>query len=248
MRTEENMLLETKNSILEALNGDVTVETLYVQKGSFDNTTQKAITLARSKNVKVMILPEDAFKAKSATGRARGIMAIITEFVYADLKKMTEDALSSGKDATIVLLDGVEDPHNLGAIIRVADCSGANGVVIPKHRSASVNEVVIKTSAGATAHVPVSKVTNINDAIRYLKEQGFFIVSADMGGTSIYDTDLTGNIGLVIGGEGEGIHELVKKLSDKVVSIPQLGKINSLNASVATGIILYESVRQKGLR
>ncbi|OQC13620.1 MAG: putative TrmH family tRNA/rRNA methyltransferase [Firmicutes bacterium ADurb.Bin080] len=195
-----------------------------------------------------MILPEDAFKAKSATGRARGIMAIITEFVYADLKKMTEEALSSGKDATIILLDGVEDPHNLGAIIRVADCSGANGVVIPKHRSASVNEVVIKTSAGATAHVPVSKVTNINDAIRYLKEQGFFIVSADMGGTSIYDTDLTGNIGLVIGGEGEGIHELVKKLSDKVVSIPQLGKINSLNASVATGIILYESVRQKGLR
>lgn len=242
------MLLETKNSILEALNGDVTVETLYVQKGSFDNITQKAIALARGKNVKVMILPDEAFKAKSETGRARGIMAIITEFVYSDLKKMAEDALSSGKAATIVLLDGVEDPHNLGAIIRVADCSGAAGVVIPKHRSASVNEVVIKTSAGATAHVPVAKVTNINDAIRYLKDQGFMIVSADMAGTSVYDTDLTGNIGFVIGGEGEGIHELVKKLSDKVVSLPQLGKINSLNASVAAGILLYEGIRQKGLR
>lgn len=241
------MLLETKNSILEALQGDVTVETLYVQKGNFEQTTQKAITLARAKNVKIMILPQEAFKAKSETGKARGIMAIITEFTYTDLEKLTEDALASDKPATIILLDGVEDPHNLGAVIRVADCSGASGVVIPKHRSSSVTEIVIKTSAGATAHVPVSKVTNINDAIRYLKKQGFTIIAADMNGTSVYETDLTENIALIIGGEGEGVHELAKKLSDKIISLPQLGKVNSLNASVATGIILYEAVRQKSL-
>lgn len=242
------MLLETKNGVIEALSGDVTVETLYVQKGNFEPTTNKAITLARAKNVKVMILEDAAFKAKSQTGRARGLMAITTDFIYTDFEKLTEGALATGKPATIILLDGVEDPHNLGAIIRVADCSGAYGVVIPKHRSSSVTEIVIKTSAGATAHVPVSKVTNINDAIRYLKERGFLVVAADMGGASVYETDLTGNIALVIGGEGVGIHGLVKKLSDKIVSLPQLGKVNSLNASVATGIILYESVRQKQLK
>ena len=166
------MLLEGRNAVLEALKGDVTVETLYVQKGNFERSTNEAIALARKQGVKVMILDEQAFKAKSETGKARGIMAITTDFTYAVFEDIVQNALTSNKPAVFVLLDGVEDPHNLGAIIRVADCSGASAVIIPKHRSASVTEIVIRTSAGATAHVPVAKVTNINDAIRYLKQQG----------------------------------------------------------------------------
>ncbi|MGI6136818.1 MAG: 23S rRNA (guanosine(2251)-2'-O)-methyltransferase RlmB [Christensenellales bacterium] len=242
------MLLEGRNAVLEALKGDVTVETLYVQKGNFERSTNEAIALARKQGVKVMILDEQAFKAKSETGKARGIMAITTDFTYAVFEDIVQNALTSNKPAVFVLLDGVEDPHNLGAIIRVADCSGASAVIIPKHRSASVTEIVIRTSAGATAHVPVAKVTNINDAIRYLKQQGVKIIAADMDGANAFTSDLTGNIALVIGGEGEGLHELPRKLSDLVVSLPQLGKINSLNASVATGILLYEAIRQRGVK
>lgn len=240
------MLLEGKNAVLEALRSeDVTVEVLYVQKGNFEPATNAAITQARGKGVKVVMLPEEAFKSKSITKKARGIMAVTTDFKYSEFKTIVHDSLKNNDPAVFILLDGVEDPHNLGAIIRVADCSGASAVIIPKRRSASVSDIVIKTSAGATAHVPVSKVTNINDAIRYLKDLGVQIVAADMNGESIYTTDLTGNIAFVIGGEGEGLHELARKLSDKVVSLPQLGKVNSLNASVATGIVLYEAIRQR---
>ena len=157
-------------------------------------------------------------------------------------------ALNRGRDAApfLLVLDGVEDPHNLGSILRVAECAGVDGVIIPARRSASVNATVIRVSAGAAAHVKVAKVGNVNDAIRRLKEEFFKVYCADMGGESMYDADFSGAIALVIGGEGSGVSRLTAKLCDKALSIPQFGKVNSLNASVACGVLCYEAIRARG--
>ena len=150
------------------------------------------------------------------------------------------------KGYLFILLDGVEDPHNVGAIIRVADCVGADGIILPRRRNCGVTDTVVKVSCGASSYVKICKVNNINDAIRELKERGVMVFAADMDGDSIYKTNLTGDVAFVIGGEGSGVHALTKKLCDGVVALPQNGKVNSLNASVATGIVVYECIRQKG--
>ena len=181
----------------------------------------------------------------SPSGRHQGVLAVTTEYSYYDLDEVVEDCKEKSEDMLFILLDGVEDPHNLGAVIRVADCAGATGVIVPKHRGVGVTDTVVKVSAGASAHVKVIKVTNVNDAIRYLKDNGVFVFAADMDGDDIYKTNLTGNIALVIGGEGSGVHALTRKLSDGIISLPLYGKVNSLNASVATGIVVYEALRQR---
>lgn len=239
------MIIEGKNAVTEAIKSGTTIEKLYVEKGNFARELNRIIALAREAGIKVSFEKAETLEKLSPTGRHQGVIASTTEYKYFDLEEVYEQAKERGEDVLFIILDGVEDPHNLGAVIRVADCAGATGVIVPKHRGAGVTDTVVRVSAGASAHVKVSKVTNVNDAIRYLKEQGVFVFAADMDGEDIYKTNLKGDIALVIGGEGSGVHALTRKLSDGIVSLPLYGQVNSLNASVATGIVVYEALRQR---
>ena len=239
------MIIEGKNAVTEAIKSGTTIEKLYVEKGNFARELNRIIALAREAGIKVSFEKAETLEKLSPTGRHQGVIASTTEYKYFDLEDVYEQAKERGEDVLFIILDGVEDPHNLGAVIRVADCAGATGVIVPKHRGAGVTDTVVRVSAGASAHVKVSKVTNVNDAIRYLKEQGVFVFAADMDGEDIYKTNLKGDIALVIGGEGSGVHALTRKLSDGIVSLPLYGQVNSLNASVATGIVVYEALRQR---
>ncbi|MBQ8178034.1 MAG: 23S rRNA (guanosine(2251)-2'-O)-methyltransferase RlmB [Clostridia bacterium] len=239
------MIIEGKNAVYEALKSETTIEKLYIEKGNFAKELNRIIAAAREQGIKVSFEKSETLEKLSPSGRHQGVIATTTEYKYFELEDMVEEAKERGEDMLFIILDGVEDPHNLGAVIRVADCAGATGVIVPKHRGAGVTDTVVRVSAGASAHVKVAKVTNVNDAIRYLKEQGVFVFAADMDGESIYRTNLTGNVALVIGGEGSGVHALTRKLSDGIVSLPLYGKVNSLNASVATGIVVYEALRQR---
>ena len=239
------MIIEGKNAVYEALNSNTTIEKLSIEKGNFSKDLNRIIALARDKGIKVVFEKPETLEKLSPSGRHQGVLAVTTEYSYYDLDEVVEDCKEKGEDMLFIILDGVEDPHNLGAVIRVADCAGATGVIVPKHRGVGVTDTVVKVSAGASAHVKVIKVTNVNDAIRYLKDNGVFVFAADMDGDDIYKTNLTGNIALVIGGEGGGVHALTRKLSDGIISLPLYGKVNSLNASVATGIVVYEALRQR---
>lgn len=239
------MIIEGKNAVTEAIKSGTTIEKLYVEKGNFARELNRIIALAREAGIKVSFEKAETLEKLSPTGRHQGVIASTTEYKYFDLEEVYEEAKERGEDVLFIILDGVEDPHNLGAVIRVADCAGATGVIVPKHRGAGVTDTVVRVSAGASAHVKVSKVTNVNDAIRYLKDKGVFVFAADMDGEDIYKTNLKGDIALVIGGEGSGVHALTRKLSDGIVSLPLYGQVNSLNASVATGIVVYEALRQR---
>ena len=235
------MLLEGRNAVKEALNSDTTIEKIIIAKGSDDNSIKMIVAIAKKSGVRVDYADRKVLDKVSVTGKHQGVIAYATEYKYFDL-----DDLLQPKDGRrlIILLDGIEDPHNLGSIIRAAECHGADGVVIPKMRSASVNETVIRASCGATQHVKVAKVTNINDAIRKLKDEFIKVVALDMQGTPIDNAYLDGDVALVVGGEGKGVSRLTLDLCDEKVSIPMYGIVSSLNASVATGIALYECCRQ----
>ena len=181
----------------------------------------------------------------SEGGNHQGVLAQITDFDYCTVEDIMAKAESQDEDLLIVLLDGITDPHNLGAIVRSAECFGAHGIVIPKHRSVGVNDTVVKVASGATEHMLIAKVTNINDTIRMLKEHNVWVYATDFDGKAPKSANLTGKVAIVIGSEGEGIKKLTKELCDDTLTIPEYGKINSLNASVATGIVLYEAVRQR---
>lgn len=239
------MIIEGKNAVYEAIKSETTIEKLYVEKGNFAKELNRIIALAREAGIKVSFEKSETLEKLSPSGRHQGVLAMTTEYKYFDLEDVYESAKEKGEEVLFIILDGVEDPHNLGAVIRVADCAGATGVIVPKHRGAGVTDTVVRVSAGASAHVKVSKVTNVNDAIRYLKDKGVFVFAADMDGQSIYKANLKGDVALVIGGEGSGVHALTRKLSDGIVSLPLYGKVNSLNASVATGIVVYEALRQR---
>lgn len=242
------MIIEGLNAVSEALNGDITVEKLHIQKGVFQDRLNSLVALARKKKIRVLFYEKEAMDRLSPSKKHQGAIAMVTDFVYTDFETMLEDGEGSDKPILLVLLEGIEDPHNLGAIIRVCDSVGATGIVIPKHRSVTVNDTVIRTSAGAAAHVAVAKVININDAVRKLKERDIKVYAADMDGVSAYGADFTGDTAIIIGGEGHGVNTLTRKLADGVVSLPQLGKVNSLNASVACGALLYEAVRQRQIK
>lgn len=234
------MILSGKNAVAEALKGGVKLEKIVVAKELNGEWLSRLIGSAERAGIKVQRVPR-AGMDRMCNLRHQGVFAIAEEYAYCTL----DDLLAAPSPRLIVLLDGVEDPHNLGAVIRVADCTGATGVVIPRHRSATVTDTVVRTSAGATAYVPVCKVTNLNDAVRALQENGVTVYAADMDGDSVYNADLTGDVAIVVGGEGNGLHALTKKLADGVIALPALGNVNSLNASVATGALLYEAVRQR---
>ena len=181
----------------------------------------------------------------SETGKHQGVIGYLAAYEYATVDEILDKAREKGESPFVILLDDIEDPHNLGAIIRTANLAGAHGVIIPKHRASGLTATVAKTSAGALNYTPVAKVTNISKTIEELKKEGMWFVCADMGGTTMYDLDLKGSIGLVIGNEGKGVSRLVKEKCDFVASIPMFGDIDSLNASVATGVLAYEIVRQR---
>lgn len=238
------MKIEGRNAVAEAVNSNTTIDRLVVEKGLKDVGANKIIEQAKSRGIKIFFRDKQTLDRESANGRHQGFIAEITDFKYSELDDILNYAKSKGEDPFIVILDGVEDPHNLGSVIRVAECAGVHGVIIPRHRAVSVNETVIKVSAGAAAHMKVCKVTNINDTIDDLKKHNIWVYGADMDGQDLYQTNLKGAIAIVVGGEGSGIKKLTLQKCDAVVKIPMSGQVNSLNASVAAGIVVYEHVRQ----
>ena len=239
------MKAEGKNPVKELLGSGLTIEKITIANGTNDAEVRKLQQEARDRGIKIEFVDRKIMDKFSETGHHQGIIATYSDFEYANLDEVIYHSRSEGKDILFVILDEVLDPHNLGSVIRVAECAGATGVIIPARRSATVNETVIRTSAGATAYVPVIKVANLNQTIEELKKQNIWVYAADMDGEEMYKTNLTGDIALVVGGEGTGVKRLTKELCDGVVSIPMFGKVNSLNASVSAGIVLYEAVRQR---
>lgn len=239
------MKIYGRNAIEEALKSGATIDRLLVRNGMRDAHGNRIVNEARDRGIRVIFRDAAALDRECPKGaNHQGFVAEVTDFKYSDLDDILALAEERGEPPFIVLLDGVEDPHNLGAIIRVAECAGVHGIVIPKHRSVSVNDTVVKVSSGAAQYMRVTKVTNINDAIKYLQERGVWVFAADMDGSDIYSANLSGAIAFVIGGEGSGVSRLTRELCDGIVALPMRGKVNSLNASVAAGIVIYEKLRR----
>ena len=239
------MIIYGRNPVKEAYRAGKTIEKLYLPKGAPDPVLSPIYKMAKEKRTVISYVDKFTMDKLSEGGNHQGVLAQITDFDYSSVEDILALAKEKNEDLLIVLLDGITDPHNLGAIVRSAECFGAHGIVIPKHRSVGVNDTVVKVASGATEHMLIAKVTNINDTIRMLKEHNVWVYATDFDGKAPKLTNLTGNVAIVIGSEGEGIHKLTKELCDDTLTIPEYGKINSLNASVATGIILYEAVRQR---
>ena len=240
------MKIEGRNSVYELLKTDKEIDKILVQKDLKDDASKRLINVIRSHKVKVQLVDKYVIEKEAESTRHQGFIAFVSDYKYFELEDIIDAC--ADKDGLIVILNEVLDPHNLGSIIRVCECAGADGIIIGKDRSASVSDTVMRISAGALNHVKVAKVTNINNAIDKLKENGFWVYGAELGGESIYKSNLTGKICLVIGGEDSGVKPLTKEKCDAIVSIPMLGKVNSLNASVACGIVVYEVVRQRSLQ
>ena len=240
----ENMI-EGRNAVLEAFRSGKPVDKLFVLDGCQDGPVRTIVREAKKHDTLVQFVDKERLTQLSQTGRHQGVIAYTAAYEYAQVEDMLALAKERGEDPFLILLDDIEDPHNLGAIIRTANLAGAHGVIIPKRRAVGLTATVAKTSAGAINYTPVAKVTNLTKTMKELKEKGLWFVCADMGGESMYKLNLTGPIGLVIGNEGEGVSRLVKETCDFVASIPMKGDIDSLNASVATGVLAYEIVRQR---
>lgn len=232
------MKIEGRNCVLEALRSEtVTVNTLVCEKGKNDSIT----ALARKCGVKIQYVDKSVLDKMSTEGKHQGYIADIAEFDYCEV----EDILASNENHFIVILDGINDPHNFGSIIRVCECAGVDGIIIGKNRQVAVTDTVIRCSAGAISHVKIARVTNVNNAIRNLQQAGVWVYACDMDGQEITTVDLKGSVALVIGGEGQGVGKLTREVCDGIVSLKLNGKVNSLNASVACGIAVYEAVRQR---
>lgn len=243
-KVNEN-IIEGRNALLEAFRSGKPVDKLYVLDGCQDGPVRTIVREARKHDTIIQFVEKERLAQLSETGRHQGVIAYAAAYEYSEVSDMLELARERGEDPFIILLDNIEDPHNLGAIIRTANLAGAHGVIIPKRRAVGLTATVAKTSAGALNYTPVAKVTNLKKTMEELKKEGLWFVCADMGGEAMYDLNLTGPIGLVIGNEGEGVSRLVKETCDFVASIPMKGDIDSLNASVATGVLAYEIVRQR---
>lgn len=241
------MIIYGRNPIKEAYRAGQTVEKLYLLKGEKDPALSPVFKLARDSRTVISYVDRAALDKLCGGGNHQGVAAAVTDFEYCGADDIIELAKSRREPLLAVILDGITDPHNLGAIIRSAECFGAHGIVIPKHRSVGVNDTVMKVASGAAEHIPIAKVTNINDTIRAFKERNIWVYAADFDGKAPSCVKLTGDIAIVIGSEGEGIKRLTKELCDETLSIPQYGEINSLNASVAAGVLLYEITRQRAL-
>lgn len=244
MRYEE-LTIEGRNAVLEAFRSGKTIDKLFVQDGCKDGPILSITREARKHDTLIKYVPRERLDQLSETGKHQGVIAYAAAYEYAEVEDILKNAREKGEEPFIFLLDNIEDPHNLGAIIRTANLAGAHGVIIPKRRAVGLTATVAKTSAGALNYTPVAKVTNLAATIEELKKEGLWFVCADMGGESMYRLNLKGPIGLVIGNEGEGVSRLVKEKCDYIASIPMKGDIDSLNASVAAGVLAYEIVRQR---
>lgn len=242
---EETHLIEGRNSVLEAFRAGKTIDKLYVQDGIRDGAIASILREAKKKDVIINFVSKEKLDQMSTDRKHQGVMAIMAAFSYAEIDDIFEKAKEKGEAPFIFVLDEIEDPHNLGAMIRTANLCGAHGVIIPKRRAAGLTSTAVKASAGAIYYTPVAKVTNIAKTIEELKDRGLWFACADMDGEPMYHINLKGPIGLVIGNEGSGVSRLVKEKCDYVVSIPMKGDIDSLNASVAAGVLAYEVVRQR---
>lgn len=244
MRYEE-YTIEGRNAVLEAFRAGKTIDKLYIQDGCHDGIMNTISREAGKGDTIINYVAKERLDQMSSTGKHQGVIAQAAAYEYAELEEIFAKAEEQGEPPFIFLLDEIEDPHNLGAIIRTANLAGAHGVIIPKRRAAGLTATVVKASAGALNYTPVVKVTNLAQTIEELKKRGLWFVCADMGGETMYRLNLTGPIGLVIGNEGEGVSRLVKEKCDYIASIPMKGNIDSLNASVAAGVLAYEIVRQR---
>ena len=235
-----------KNPIIEALSKGDSVDKIYMLKGANDGASRKILSLAKENGIVVTRTDNQKLESMSKTRNHQGVVALATDFNYSTVDEIVEYAKEKGEDPFVLILDQIEDTHNLGAIIRTAECCGVHGVIIPKRRAAQVNSTVHKTSAGAIEYMKVAKVTNISRTIEELKEKGLWIYGADIDGTeNYYDSNLTGSIGLVIGGEDKGISPSIGDKCDVLVKIPMVGQISSLNASASAAILTYEIFRQR---
>ena len=236
-----------RNSVLELLKSGKDINKLFIEKGNRSGSINEII--AKAKQDHIVIVEVDKRKLDTMAANHQGVVAIVPPFEYCDIYDILDYAKAKDEDPFIVILDGIEDPHNLGAIIRTCETAGVHGVIIPKRRSASVNSTVVKVSEGATTYVKIARVTNLNDTISKLKDAGLWIIGTDMSAkTYYYDQDLKGPMAIVIGSEGFGMSDLVKKNTDIFIKIPMAGKITSLNASVSAGIVIYEAVKQRNAK
>lgn len=246
MRYEE-LTIEGRNAVLEAFRSGKTIDRLFVLDGCQDSSVRTITREARKQDTIITFVAKERLEQMSETGSHQGVIAYAAAYEYAEVDDILKEAEKKGEPPFIILLDNIQDPHNLGAIIRTANIAGAHGVIIPKRRAVGLTATVAKTSAGALNYTPVAKVTNMVKTIEELKEKGIWFICADMDGEQMYQLDLKGAIGLVIGSEGEGVGRLVKEKCDFIASIPMKGNIESLNASVAAGVLAYEIVRQRTL-
>lgn len=237
--------VEGRNAVLEAFRSGRVVDKLFLQERCEDGPVKTILREAKKHDTMVRFVKKERLDQMSDTGKHQGVIAMTAAYDYAEVEDILEKAREKGEPPFILLLDNIEDPHNLGAIIRTANLAGAHGVIIPKNRAVGLTATVARTSAGALNYTPVARVTNMARTIEELKKEGLWFVCADMGGTSMYSLDLKGPIGLIIGNEGDGVSRMVKEKCDFIASIPMKGDIDSLNASVAAGVLAFEIVRQR---
>lgn len=230
---------------MEALKSDVTIDKIYILRGY---SHQDTIERIKKSGAAYQFVDKPALDRMSKSKNHQGLIALVSEYKYVTLEHIIEHSYRNGEQPLLLVLDGVEDPHNLGNIIRTAECMGVSGIIIPKNRASSVNETVVRVSAGAAAHMKICKVTNLNQEIEVLKEKGFWIYACELGGMNVTQTNMNGPIAIVMGGENTGVRHLTLKLCDGIVSIPMYGKTNSLNVATAAAMVLYEVNRQRNLK
>lgn len=241
----QEFTIEGRNAVIEAYRAGRAIDRIYIQDGCQDGPVMTIKREARKHDTVIKYVARERLDQLSETGKHQGVIAYAAAYEYVQVEDLLEKAREKGESPFLILLDNIEDPHNLGAIIRTANLAGAHGVIIPKNRAVGLTATVARTSAGALNYTPVARVTNLARTIEELKKEGLWFVCADMDGTMMYDLDLKGPIGLVIGNEGEGVGKLVREKCDMVASIPMKGQIDSLNASVAAGVLAYEILRQR---
>ncbi|MBO4954479.1 MAG: 23S rRNA (guanosine(2251)-2'-O)-methyltransferase RlmB [Clostridia bacterium] len=248
MEEKQNYLndrIEGRNPVIEALRSGREIDKILVAKGETEGSVSIILSKARERGIQVQEVDRRKLNELSETGNHQGVLAFVAMHEYAEVSDLLKRAEEKGETPFLIALDQLTDPHNLGSVIRTANAVGAHGVIIPKRRAVGLTAVVAKTAAGALEYTPVAKVTNLTRTLEELKEKGIWVIGADMGGTPLFKSDLKGPICLVIGAEGDGISRLVRETCDMMVSIPMNGEIESLNASVAAGIMMYETLRQR---
>ena len=241
----EEFKIEGPNPVMEAFRSGKTIDKLFILDGCEDGPVKSIVRAAKKQDTYIRFVKKERLDQLSETHQHQGVIAIAAAYTYSTVEDILAAAKEKGEDPFVFILDGIEDPHNLGAIIRTANLAGAHGVIIPKHRAVGLTGTVAKTSAGALNYTPVAKVANIGQTIDALKKEGLWFVCGHMGGDVMYRLNLKGPIGLVVGNEGDGVSRLVREKCDYIASIPMKGDIDSLNASVAAGVLAYEIVRQR---